>query len=149
MKINNHVGNVHIKFDTKRIDGNLKEAQKWLNQQIVRDCDPLIPFQQGALMDSVSFPQGVDGGEIKWGNRNVPYAHYQYVGEVYGPNIPKKDAQGNIIGWMSPPNKSPTGRRLQYSTAPHPAAGAEWFERAKAQHLYDWKKGVQKKAGAK
>ena len=35
MKINNHVGNVHIKFDTKRIDGNLKEAQTKLNMQIV------------------------------------------------------------------------------------------------------------------
>ena len=29
-RINSHVGGVHIKLDTKRIDGNLKEAQKKL-----------------------------------------------------------------------------------------------------------------------
>lgn len=150
-RINSHVGGVHIKLDTKRIDGNLKEAQKKLNQQIVADCRPLMPFRQGALMDSVSFPQGVDGGEIKWGNRNVPYAHYQYAGQVYGPNIPKRDAQGNIIGWFSPKGKAkhPTGRKLQYSTTSHPEAGAEWFERAKAQHLPDWTRLVKRTAGEK
>ena len=146
MKINNHVGNVHIKFDTKRIDGNLKEAQTKLNMQIVADCEPYVPFQQGALRSSVRYPQGIDGGEIEY---NTPYAHYLYMGEVYGPNIPKKDAQGNIIGWMSPPSKSPTGRRLQYSKAPHPEAGAEWFERAKAQHLPDWTRLVKRTAGGK
>ena len=36
-KINNHVGSIHIKLDTKRIDGNLKEAQRKLNMQIVAD----------------------------------------------------------------------------------------------------------------
>lgn len=149
MKINNHVGNVHIKFDTNRIDGNLKEAQAWLNQQIVTDCRPLMPFRQGALDDSVSFPQGIYGGEIKWGNRNVPYAHYMYAGIVYGPNIPQKDAQGNIIGWFSPKNKSkyPTGRKLQYTTTFNKEAGSEWFERAKERHLHDWEKGVKKKVG--
>ena len=146
MKINNHVGNVHIKFDTKRIDSNLKEAQKKLNEQIVEDCIPLMPFQQGALVESVSFPQGIEGGEIKWGNRNVPYAHYLYMGEVYGPNIPLKDAQGNIIGWTSPPKKSPTGRRLQYHT---PGTSDHWFDRAKQEHLSDWVRLVKETAGGK
>ncbi|MDO5797515.1 MAG: minor capsid protein [Eubacteriales bacterium] len=148
-RINSHVGGVHIKLDTKRIDGNLKEAQKKLNMQIVADCRPLMPFQQGALVDSVSFPKGADGGEIKWGNRNVPYAHYQYMGEVYGPNIPKKDAQGNIIGWFSPKGKAkhPTGRKLQYSTTAHPEAGVEWFEEAKRNHLQDWVQLVKRTAG--
>nr|DAU76730.1 MAG TPA: Minor capsid protein [Caudoviricetes sp.] len=146
MKINNHVGNVHIKFDTKRIDGNLKEAQKKLNEQIVEDCIPLMPFQQRALVESVSFPQGIDGGEIKWGNRNVPYAHYLYMGEVYGPNIPKKDAQGNIIGWTSPPKKSPTGRRLQYHT---PGTSDHWFEVVKEKKLDSWVKLVKETAGGK
>lgn len=92
MKINNHVGNVHIKFDTKRIDGNLKEAQKKLNMQIVADSEPYVPFQQGTLRSSVRYPQGIDGGEIEY---NTPYAHYLYQGEVYGPNIPLKRALVN------------------------------------------------------
>ena len=151
MEINNHVGNVLIKLDAKRINNNLKEAQIWLNNQIIADCKPLMPFRQGALSESVSFPQGEDGGEIKWGNQFVPYAHYMYAGIVYGPNIPKKDAQGNIIGWFSPKDKPkhPTGRKLQYTTTFNNEAGSEWFERAKERHLHDWEKGVQEKVGGK
>lgn len=142
-RINSHVGGVHIKLDTKRIDGNLKEAQKKLNQQIVADCEPYVPFRQGALRSSVRFPQGVDGGEIQY---NTPYAHYLYVGEVYGPNIPIKDAQGNIIGWRSPPKKSPTGRDLQYHT---PGTTSKWFEEAKRHNLPDWTRLVKRTAGEK
>lgn len=144
MEINNHVGNVHIKLDADHLNNKIKVAQIALNMQIVADSEPYVPFRQGALRSSVRYPKGIDGGEIEY---NTPYAHYLYMGEVYGPNIPKKDAQGNIIGWMSPPSKRPTGRRLQYSKAPHPEAGAEWFERAKAQHLPDWTRLVKRTVG--
>lgn len=40
-----------------------------------------------------------------------PYAHYQYMGEVYGPNFPVFQA-GVVTGWRSPPSKYPTGREL-------------------------------------
>lgn len=141
MKINTHVGNVDIKIDTSRIDRNLKEAQKLLNMQIVADCGPLIPFQQGELRNSVNYPQGIYGGEIEY---NTPYAHYQYEGEVYGPNIPIKDAEGNITGWWSPPKKNPTGRPLTYHTA---GTGDHWFEKAKEQHKQDWIDLVKRTAG--
>lgn len=141
MRINSHVGSVDIKIDTKRIDKNLKDAQRLLNMQIVADCDPLIPFQQGQLRNSLVYPEGVYGGELEW---NAPYAHYQYEGEVYGPNIPIKDAEGNITGWYSPPKKNPTGRRLTYHTA---GTGDHWFEKAKEQHKQDWIDLVKRTAG--
>ena len=141
MKINSHVGSVHIKFDTKRIDDNLKEAQMKLNMQIVADSEPYVPFRQGSLRSSVRYPQGIDGGEIEY---NTPYAHYLYMGEVYGPNIPLKDAQGNITGWISPPKKSPTGRKLQYHTKD---TSDHWFECAKREHLPDWIKLVKRTVG--
>lgn len=141
MRINSHIGNVDIKIDTSRIDKNLKECQKLLNMQIVADCDPLIPFQQGALRNSVNYPQGIYGGEIEY---NTPYAHYQYEGIVYGPNIPIKDAEGNIIGWYSPPKKNPTGRQLTYHAA---GTGDHWFEKAKQQHGDDWIRLVKRTAG--
>lgn len=143
MKINTHVGNVDIKIDTSRIDRNTKEAQKLLNMQIVADCDPFIPFQQGALRNSVNYPEGIYGGVIEY---NTPYAHYQYEGEIYGPNIPIYDTQGNITGYWSPPNKKPTGRKLQY----HPEGterGDHWFEKAKKQHKDDWVQLVRKTVG--
>lgn len=145
MKINTHVGSVDIKIDTSRIDRNIKEAQKLLNMQIVADCDQLIPFQQGALRNSVNYPEGIYGGEIEW---NTPYAHYQYEGEIYGPNIPIKDSAGNVTGWFSPKGKkkNPTGMPITY----HPEGterGDHWFEKAKKQHKDDWVRLVRETIG--
>lgn len=141
MRIRQHIGNVDIHIDTSRIDRNLKDAQRLLNMQVVADCDPLIPFQQGALRNSVNYPQGIYGGEIEY---NTPYAHYQYMGQVYGPNIPIRDAEGNITGYWSPPKKHPTGRQLQYHTA---GTGDHWFEKAKEQHKQGWIDLVKRTAG--
>lgn len=141
MKLNTHVGNVDIHIDTSRIDENLKEAQKLLNMQVVADCDPLIPFQQGALRENVDYPQGIYGGEIEY---NTPYAHYQYMGEVYGPNIPIKDSGGNITGYFSPSKKYPTGRPLRYHTE---GTGDHWFEAAKERHGDQWVRLVKETAG--
>lgn len=141
MRIRQHIGNVDIQLNTDRLDRNMKEAQKLLNMQVVADCDPLIPFQQGALRNSVNFPQGVYGGEIEY---NTPYAHYQYEGIVYGPNIPIKDAEGNITGWYSPPKKNQTGRPLTYHTE---GTGDHWFEKAKQQHKQEWIDLVKRTAG--
>ena len=141
MRINNTVGNVSIKIDTSRIDKNIREAQKLLNLAVVGDCDPMIPFQQGALRNSVIYPDGIYGGEIEY---NTPYAHYQYEGIVYGPNIPIRDAEGNITGWYSPPKKNPTGRPLAYHTA---GTGDHWFEKEKQQHKDEWVRLVKQTAG--
>lgn len=141
MRIRQHIGNVDIQLNTDRLDRNMKEAQKLLNEQVVADCDPLIPFQQGALRNSVNYPQGIYGGEIEY---NTPYAHYQYEGIVYGPNIPIRDAQGNITGWYSPPKKYPTGRKLEYHT---PGTTDHFFEKAKEQHGDDWLRLVKRTAG--
>ena len=141
MRIRQHIGNVDIQLNTDRLDNNMREAQKLLNEQVVADCDPLIPFQQGALRNSVNFPDGIYGGTIEY---NTVYAHMLYVGEVYGPNIPIRDSAGNITGWYSPPNKHPTGRQLQYHT---PGTGKEWFEVAKQRHGSDWLRLVRETAG--
>lgn len=146
MRINSHVGSVDIKIDTKRIDNNIRTAQKLLNLQIASDCDPLIPFQQGALRGSVEYPDGIYGGTIQWGGTSVgvPYAAYQYRGEVYGPNIPRYDDDGNLVGWYSLPKKHPTGQQLQYHTA---GTGDHWFEKAKEQHKDEWVRLVKQTAG--
>lgn len=131
------IGNVDITLDTRRLDKNLREAQKLLNMQITADCDPLIPFKGGALRGSLRYPEGLEGGVIEW---NTPYAHYQYMGEVYGPNIPIRDAEGNITGYWSPPSKEPTGRHLTYH---QPGTTDHWFEAAKERHKADWIRLVQ------
>lgn len=149
MRIRQHIGNVDIQLNTDRIDKNLKNAQIALNEQIAADCDPYIPFQQGALAGSVHYPQGIAGGEIAWGGTayDVPYAHYIYRAEIYGPNIPIYDDEGNLTGYWSPPNKKPTGREMKFSKFHHPQATKEFFEAAKKDHKDEWIKKVKEIAG--
>ena len=63
----------------------------------------------------------------QYGGPEAPYAHYQYTGIVYGPNIPIIE-NGVIVGWWSPPNKQPTGAQINYSTEKHPQATHDWEE---------------------
>lgn len=139
MKINKSVGSVHIYIDTGRIEGNIREAQKKLNEQIVADCTPLVPFQQGALRNSFDYPKGIYGGEITWGGekKDVPYAHYQYMNNLYltedGRSWAHKDEK-----------KYPTGKQLSYHT---PGTTGKWFDVAKEQHLQSWVDLVKKTVG--
>ena len=78
---------------------------------------PYVPFESGALRDSVTIaPKTI--------THNAPYAHYQYTGDVYGPNYPITQ-NGVRVGFFSPPNrpKHPTGKRLKYK---NPKAAAKW-----------------------
>ncbi|MCD8383271.1 MAG: minor capsid protein [Clostridiales bacterium] len=143
MRIRYFSGGVDIDIDTKRLDGNLKEAQKLLNLQVAADCEPLVPFRQGGLRGSVRYPNGIYGGVLEY---DSPYAHYQYTGVVYGPNLPQYDEAGNLVGWRSPPKKYPTQRKLQYH---HRGTGGAWFETAKRLHKKRWLRLVQRTAGGR
>lgn len=134
MRINKTIGNAVIQFDSARIDGNLREAQKELNKQIVADCDPYIPFSQGALKGSVRFPEGIYGGLIEW---DTPYAHYQYKGELYL----TKDGRSYAEKYE---RKFPTGKPL---TQHYPGSTDHWFEEAKAKHKEEWLDLVKRIAG--
>lgn len=143
MKLHSYVGGVEINIDTSRLDDNLREAQKLLNLQIVKDSDPFVPFSQGDLRNKVKYPKGLYGDEIEYYSS---HAHYQYVGIIYGPNYPIRDSEGNITGWRSPPKKYPTQRKLKYHT---PGTGPQWFKEAKRRHKQDWIKLVKETAGKK
>ena len=50
MKYDKVVGMAAMHIDTKRIDNNLKSAQDILDQQVLNDMIPYMPFQQGAMV---------------------------------------------------------------------------------------------------
>lgn len=143
MRLNMQIGNVGIKFDTKRIDRNLKEAQKILNMAVKIDSEPLVPHLNGGLRGSVNFPEGIYGGVLEY---NTPYAHYLYEGIVYGPNIPRYDDEGHIVGWYSPKDKKkhPTGKKLTYH---EPGTTDHWFAKSKEKNLQKWIRLVKDEAG--
>ena len=134
MKYDKTVGCVDIHIDTSRIDNNIRNAQKALNMQVVADCDEYIPMQQGALRGSVHYPDGIYGGEIAW---NTPYAHYQYMGELY------LTEDGRSFAFRGE-RKYPTGLHLQQH---HPGTADHWFDRAKQAHCEQWIDLVKREVG--
>lgn len=59
----------------KDFSGRLKKAQKFLDSEILRKCDPYIPFKTGMLRDSGILGTKVGNGRIRW---IAPYAKRQY-----------------------------------------------------------------------
>ena len=108
-----------IKKDITNILNN-REVKLAINNEFARMCDPYVPMVEGMLSQSVQVQE--DG--IYYPG---PYAHYMYIGQVYGPNIPIVE-NGEIVGWFSPPGKQkyPTGREIHYTTELHPLASKEW-----------------------
>lgn len=85
--------------------------------------EPYTPIDTGTLLDSVV----VTSDGIMY-DLDPDYAHYVYEGEIYGPNIPVVDKDGNLR-WVSPKGKPkyPTGRYMSYQ---NPLATRHWDETA-------------------
>lgn len=131
MKYNKTVGMVSIQIDTKRIDDNVRRAQDLLDQQVLNDMIPYMPYQQGAMRGAT---QIIEPGLI---STNTPYAHYQYEGELYL----TEDGRS----WANKGEKKyPTGTTLQYHTA---GTGDHWFEHAKEEHGEQWIDLVRREVG--
>ena len=133
MKYNKTVGSISIKLDTSRIEGNLERAQDALDQQVLADMMQYMPFQQGALRGAT---QIIEPGLI---STNTPYAHYQYMGELY------LAADGSSWAQRGE-RKYPAGKPLNYH---HPDTSDHWFERAKQEHGKEWLELVKREAGRK
>ena len=112
-------------------------VQYTLDKTIIDYCTPYVPASPDRILEFSAEPSSELGsGLIIW---NTPYAHYMYMGEVYGPNF-QVDVEGDgILEWRSPKGKPkyPTGRQLTYDTSQNPMAGPRWFERMKADRLND------------
>ena len=117
-------------------------VQSVINDAVIRECLPYVPASPGRTLE-FSAISDVDNGLVIW---DTPYAHYQYMGIVYGPNF-LVDVNGDgILEWRSYKDrkKHPTDRELTYHTSQNPMAGSHWFERMKADHLNDILEEAQK-----
>lgn len=102
---------------TMRVEVNTDGINKWLIR-LLQDkrvglevhtlfekmMQPYVPKDEGVLAQTTE----VTSDYVRY---TEPYAHYQYMGEVYGPNFPVMQA-GIVTGWRSPKEKYPTGREL-------------------------------------
>lgn len=89
-----------------------RKAQMFLDNEVLRLCDPLVPFRTGGLKKSGILGTRIGSGEVRY---IAPYARRMYYGKV-------------MVG--KPPMKT-TNTPMTYQGAPR--RGAFWFERMKAE----------------
>ena len=120
-------------------------VQRYIDQTVIDFCQPYVPASPDRTLEfSAQVSTEIGSGTVVW---NTPYAHYQYMGIVYGPNIPIIDPEtGVIMGWFSPPGrpKHPTDRELTYDKSQNPMAGPHWVERMKADRLDELIEGAKR-----
>ena len=126
---------------TKRFNS----VQAYVDSECIRLMSKYTPMKNGLLFKSPVIGTVIGSGHIVY---SVPYARYQYYGVVYGPNIPIRE-NGTIIGFWSPPKKTPTNRELKYKTHRHPQAQKLWFEVMKQNHKEQILRGAAAEAAKK
>ena len=82
-------------------------VQRFIDQKVIDGCQPYVPASPDRTLEfSAQVSTEIGSGKVIW---NTPYAHYQYMGIVYGPNIPILQ-DGVLMGWFSPPRLPRQGR---------------------------------------
>lgn len=123
--VNYRDGSMIFHLDSSRFAGQIQQAQRWLDNQVLTDCTPFVPFLNGDLRKSGIMGTKLGSGEVCW---NSPYARYQYYGKL-------------MIG---PAPKELTNIDLKYHTE---GTGPFWFEQAKSANKDSWINGVKRIGG--
>ena len=124
-------------------------VQRYIDQTVIDFCQPYVPASPDRTLEfSAQVSTEIGSGTVGW---NTPYAHYQYMGIVYGPNIPilmplVNSGDSVLLGFFSPPGrpKHPTDRELTYDKSQNPMAGPHWVERMKADRLDELIEGAKR-----
>lgn len=82
---------------------NNNQVKIGVNNILLKAITPYVPKDTGELRKSTN----VTPDTISW---NTEYAHYQYEGDVYGPNLP--GINEGEPAWLSGHTKHPMGRKL-------------------------------------
>lgn len=100
-------------------------AQEFIDNAVLHDCEPYVPFRTGVLVFSGILSTKVGSGTVSW---TTPYARYLYYGRVM---VPSPFGGPKIL----------TNRKLKFHAGGK--RGAFWFERAKAVRKDAWIRGAQ------
>ncbi len=138
--------NIQVDIDTDKLAKKFEALKNdyvmlQVHNEFKRMCNPYVPMKEGFL----SQEQGKSGSvEVtkdhvryfaKAEGSNKSYAHYMYVGEVYGPNLPIYK-HGVLVGFYSikDKKKTPTGRPIDYNKEFHMLATKEWDKAMMRDH---------------
>lgn len=102
--------NITVDLDKLDIENKLyrvindKQAKTQIHNLLIQMCDKYVPSDTRTLAQSAQ-------AYADYAYYPGPYAHYQYMGEVYGPNFVGWEDYVTP-GWRSKSPKHPTGREL-------------------------------------
>ena len=117
-----------------------KKAQIFIDSEVLRLSDPLIPKRSATLIRSGQIHTVIGSGEVRY---VTPYARYHYYGKLMVDPKYQKGAFYSIdYGYWSRPNvkKQLTNKDMTYEGAPN--RGPLWFERMKTKHKNTILKGA-------
>lgn len=77
MKIKNYQVIVHTQRCAGRFNKKYSAAQKWLDNEVLKDCAPYVPMRSGYLMKSGNTGTSLGSGKVIY---NAPYASRMYYG---------------------------------------------------------------------
>ena len=60
-----------------RLESDLERAQKWLDNEVLKDCQPFVPMRSGNLMNSGISGTTLGKGEVVY---SAPYSNRMYYG---------------------------------------------------------------------
>ena len=103
-----------------------QQAQRYVDSEVLRRCDPLTPRLNGELIRSGVRATNIGNGLVQY---NSLHGRYQYYGKVMIGRAPK----------------TVTNIPLNYTGAPN--RGAKWFERMKTKDKKDILKGAGRIVG--
>ena len=131
--------------DGVQIDRKLK---LYANTQLAKYCDKFVPASQNRILSETV---QITPEFVRYPG---PYAHFQYIGVVYEPNIPIFEGD-TLVGFFSPPGKpkTKTDRKIHYGRDIHPQAQSHWDKAAMRYHKSDLTEDIRrfivKKLGGK
>lgn len=118
--VHERIGDATIDITTSNYYEKFLEAQKWLDERIVNDMEPFVPYRTGRLRNHLKMLNAprYGSGEIVVYSRPTPsYPLLMYYG--YNSN----------------------GKPMHFSC---PTAQVRWFEGTKRVHEREWVEGVNR-----
>lgn len=125
----------------------LKQAQFWLDNQIMADMLPYMPMNTGTFIQATRSRSAAMAGTGMVCAAAPPMGRMLYYGKVMvdaetgkGARPIRKKTGELIFRFRKGARLIPTSRNLTWT---RPQTQPEWFEVAKKEHYQDWVAGVQ------
>lgn len=129
-----------MELNLKRLYTGLQRAQFLLDNQVMIDMVPRMPFQTGQFIQLTRARSAAYAGKGIVYAGAPPYGHFLHTGKVMIDPVTRSPwARAGV-------KKIYTDRDLKFW---YPGATAHWFDVAKAEHIQDWVRLVGDAIGGK